>query len=636
MCGIAGFTRFNSSVFDNDTLVSMGNAIVHRGPDADGQYMDNQIGLCHRRLSILDLSEAGNQPMLSPCGNHVLVFNGEIYNFADLRSEQRKQGYVFRTGTDTEVILSLYQKYGMEMLSYLNGMFAFALWDKSLNKLFLARDRIGKKPLYIYRNGKDYLFASEIKSLMTVPGLRFEPRTDAVYDFFTYQYVPDPKSIFSQVEKLPPAHYIEIDCDGSQQHCYWDVSLSPRTGADIGQMSEELYSLLHDATQLRMVSDVPLGAFLSGGIDSSGIVGLMAESSSDPVITCSIGFDSRKYDEVEYARIIASKFGTNHHEYTVREAVSDSLVDIARYFDEPFADQSFVPTYFVSKLARQNVTVALAGDGGDENFAGYQKYVIDSAENRIRQAVPTVIRNLVSPRLISLLSRSAQPSLRKSGSLLESISTDPGRGFFYSNAFTRPSSLNRIINESTARSLRDYDPADFMLNFYRNADSDDHLTKILYTDLKTFLPGDILTKVDRMSMANSLEVRAPLLDYRVVEFAASLPANFKLMKGDKKHILKKCFSGLLPHDIIYRKKMGFSVPLASWLRHEIRDLTQNTLFKNGSGVSNYFDMTAVHGMWQEHLSGKRDHSTLLWSMLTFELWWDAYMQKNPGAYPHSR
>ena len=351
MCGIAGFTRFNDPTGDISSLIKMGDSIAHRGPDAHGEYLDDSIGLCHRRLSIIDLSTAGNQPMFSEDNNLVIVFNGEIYNFLELRKDLEDKGYVFKTKTDTEVILALYQFEGIRCLDKLFGMFAIALWDKQKQELFLARDRLGKKPLYYYHDQKRFIFGSEIKAILEVKTVPREIRHDAIYDFFVYQYVPESKSIFKNIDKLKPGHYLTVNKSGLEVKQYWDVSFKNQSTSNESEISEGLLDVIDTCTKQRMISDVPLGAFLSGGVDSSGVVALMAKNSADPVVTCSIGFDSKKYDEIQYAKQVADQYETTHHELTVKENIVDSLEHIAGFFDEPFADQSLVPTFFVSQLA---------------------------------------------------------------------------------------------------------------------------------------------------------------------------------------------------------------------------------------------------------------------------------------------
>ena len=626
MCGIAGLTRFHNSSTDVPVLLEkMGAAIRHRGPDAGGIYHDEGVGLCHRRLSIIDLSDAGAQPMTSVSGRYITVYNGEIYNFQALRQTLEADGVSFRGTSDTEVLLALFEKHGIECLSMLNGMFAIAIWDTRDKTLYLARDRLGKKPLYYYRKGDQLYFASEIKAILCAPEVDRSIRNDAVQDYFFYQYVPDPKTVFNNIHKLAPGHWMKIDRSGITQHQYWDVSFAQQHSGSREQVEGELVELLDDSVRMRMISDVPLGAFLSGGVDSSAVVGLMAGNSSTPVTTCAIGFNDKEYDEVKFAANVAEQFGTDHHELTVQESVEANLVDIARYFDEPFADPSFVPTYYVSKLARSMVTVALAGDGGDENFAGYSKYLSDQRENRLRRMVPGSLPKAMLGGVSRQLANAPVAQLRRGSSLLQSLSSDPSKGFFLSNSFFREHLWERIVTDAFAGQLNGYDSSQITRDYYAAADTDDHLSRLLYKDIKSYLPGDILVKVDRMSMANSLETRAPLLDYRVVDFAATVPSRMKIQNGQGKSVLKSAFEGMLTHDTLYRKKMGFSVPLASWLRREIAPVAEKYLCAERSGLSNFFDVPAIRSLWLSHRNGSRDYSQELWSLLVFEIWWQEYM-----------
>lgn len=628
MCGIAGLTRFGLPNVEPKVLQEMGEAILHRGPDAGGEFIAENIGLCHRRLAIIDLSEAGNQPMLSADEKLVIAFNGEIYNFLELRKELEVEGYKFRTKTDTEVILALYERDGEECLKKLNGMFAFALWDVQKNQLFLARDRLGKKPLYYHCADGNISFASELKSLIALDLIPKSIRTDAVWDFFAYQYIPDPKTIFDGVFKLPAGHYMVFDKNGAKINQYWDVSFSNTSDKDETALCEDLQSLAEDCTKRRTIADVPLGAFLSGGVDSSGVVALMAKNSDKPIKTCSIGFDEKKFNETEFAKIVADKYQTEHFELTVHENVTDNLEHIAGFFDEPFADPSLVPTYFVSQLAREKVTVAVAGDGGDEVFAGYEKYSTDHIENKLRNFFPKSLRQKVFPALSRFCRKFNAKLFRKAGSLLHSLSLDPAMGFYVSNSMISDEHWNELIKPEVKAELGNYHPSKLTTELYAKADGPDHLSKILYTDIKSYLCGGILVKVDRMSMANSLEVRAPILDYKMLEFAATVPSAMKFKDGEKKHLLKEAFKPLLPDDILYRKKMGFSVPLANWLRSELKEIATERLLNRERGLRDYFKVAAISKLWHEHQSEAKDHSTLLWSMLLFQLWWDRYMEVN--------
>ncbi|MEE9320253.1 MAG: asparagine synthase (glutamine-hydrolyzing) [Granulosicoccus sp.] len=630
MCGIAGFIRPTaSSKADYALLERMSESLRHRGPDAGAIQMEPaaaepQVGFCHRRLSIIDLSEGGLQPMTSGNDRYVIVFNGEIYNYLDLRAELANDGVQFRGASDTEVLLELFAREGPACLHRLNGMFAIAIWDKVEKSLFLARDRLGKKPLYLYRNNGECLFASEIKAILCAPFVDREIDYEAVKDYFAYQYVPDPKSIFRHVRKLRPGYWMRICNDHIEEHQYWDVSFANPHSQNADQLVDELYSLLDDSVRIRMISDVPLGAFLSGGVDSSAVVALMAKHSSKPVTTCTIGFDSERYDEVAAARSTAEWLGTDHHEFTAKSTVEQQLLEIAASFDEPFSDPSFVPTWYVSRMARQQVTVALAGDGGDENFAGYAKYQTDQTENRLRNAVPEIVRKNVFPTLAGFLSSWGFTPARRGASLLNSLSKDPDEAFFITNSFFDRKLWDELAIGELKTRTQDYDPSRITTDLYQSADSDEHLSRLLYTDLKSYLPGDILVKVDRMSMANSLETRAPLLDYRLVEFAAKVPASLKLHGKESKYLLKQCSKTFLKADILTRKKMGFSVPLADWLRQELKPLAEQTLFANDSGLSEMFDINGIREIWNEHQSASRDRSSEIWSLFMFELWWQCH------------
>lgn len=621
MCGIAGFTRTCSPKADDATLKKMGEVISHRGPDAAGEYLDDHVGLGHRRLSILDLSAHGNQPMFSAEGRLVIVFNGEIYNFQELRAELEERGAVFQTSTDTEVLLALYQRDGSKCLQHLNGMFAFAIWDRKTKTLFLARDRIGKKPLYYYHAGSDRLaFASELKSLLQLPDISFETDPTAVVDYLKYLYVPDPKTIYKDIRKLSPGHFLTLQLGSEPKvESYWDVSFTSGGVTSEEDAVAELLDLLQQSTESRMIADVPLGAFLSGGVDSSAIVALMANAGRGQVKTCSIGFNDKRHDETPFAREVATLFNTDHREYYVQENLADTVRLMPRFFDEPFADSSAVPTYHVSRLARQAVTVALAGDGGDENFGGYEKYTTDRIENIVRCNVPRSVLQLLK----SLVDGRSATYFRKINTLTTGALADPARAFYQTNSFVGDDQLLFLLNKDVKQKVSGYDPYEHIRKYWENVAGADHLTGMLYTDIKSYLPGDILVKVDRMSMAHSLEVRAPILDYRVVEFAAKLPSRLKIKGSNKKYILKKTFAKVLPDTILHRRKHGFTVPLDHWFRHDLKSLANEEFFA-GQAVSSFFSVDGLRRVWDEHQCGKFDHGTLLWSLLMFALWQKEY------------
>jgi asparagine synthase (glutamine-hydrolysing) len=621
MCGIAGFTRSASPEGDVALLHRMGEAIAHRGPDAHGEFLDDYVGLAHRRLAIIDLSEDGAQPMYSVCGRYVVVCNGEIYNFQELRAKYAEKGYVFRSRTDTEVILAAYSFYGEACLEQLHGMFAFALWDKQRQTLFLARDRIGKKPLYWWHGGNDRLaFASELKSLLLLPAVRSEIDQTAIVDYLKYLYVPAPKTIYRNIHKLLPGHSLTLRI--RQQPVikeYWDVKFAASDGLDFTAATEHLLDLVRRKTALRMVADVPLGAFLSGGVDSSGIVALMAQHSAESVRTCTIGFADNAFDETSYAREVAKRYGTLHREYQVRENLIETIRVLPKYFDEPFADSSAVPTYHVARLARQAVTVALSGDGGDESFGGYQKYVTEQIEHKVRRTAPRFLLHL----LHGLAAESTSGLRKKIGSLSTAALADPGAGFYRTNTFITDRQFDQLLAPQLASFCRDYDPSEYTRRYWDKQQGADHVTRMLYTDLKTYLPGEALVKVDRASMAHALEVRSPLLDHAVVEFAATLPSRWKIVGKQKKIILRHAFSSLLPSDFLARRKQGFAVPLAAWFRNELQALTREMLLEN-EALDTYFSRSAIARLHQQHLQQREDHGTLLWTLLSFALWQREY------------
>jgi asparagine synthase (glutamine-hydrolysing) len=623
VCGIAGFTTSHQSDSHLDVAEAMVASIRHRGPDAQAVRQFNGAVLGHARLSIIDLSEAGNQPFVSNDGRYALVFNGEIYNFKTLRRELEKQGVGFRTQTDTEVVLALLAREGMAAIEKLNGMFAIAFWDNEAGTLDLIRDRIGKKPLYYTEQNGQLLFASELKALLQCQNVPREIRPDAVYDFFAYQYVPDPKTIFKNIYKLEPGSHLHRTKTGKiTVRRYWSPQMGEPESVSMEEAKGQLLDLLEDATRQRMISDVPLGAFLSGGVDSSGVVAMMAKG-GHTVTTCSIGFKEKDFNETEFAQAVANQYRTDHREHTVEDGVAERLLDICRFLDEPFADSSLVPTFLVSELARKDVTVALTGDGGDEIFAGYEKYATDWRENQLRNKFPSSVRAVMGD-LAPALRKIPGKFLRRASSLMHSLSLDQAKAFYVTNTFIDDHIWQALLNADFRKDLGDYHPSELTESIYHECGNTDHLARILYTDMRTFLPGDILVKADRMSMANSLELRSPLLDYRIIEFANQLPASLKFNRGDKKVVLRGALSPLLPPDILNRKKMGFSTPLASWFRRELKSIAQDHFFAKGQGLEKLFERDHIRQVWEQHQRELFDHSPMLWSMLMYEIWWQNY------------
>jgi asparagine synthase (glutamine-hydrolysing) len=632
MCGIAGIYNFKDSrKVDRKLLQRMMDVMQHRGPDAEGMYVNGNIGLGHRRLSIIDLSEAGRQPMFSDDKQLAIVFNGEIYNYLDYREDLQKRGHTFYSRTDTEVIIYLYREHGEECLQYLRGMFAFALWDEQKQRLFLASDRLGQKPLYYYCDGQRFVFGSELKCLLEDSTIPKELNYEALYDYLMYLYVPYPKTIYKNIYKLPPAHYMICTREGIRIFReYWDLSFAHvEKDKDTISFCENLIKNLQEATTIRLISDVPLGAFLSGGIDSSGIVAMMATSVNSPVVTTSIGFEEKAFDELEFARIVSQKFHTDHFERVAKVEALDILEKVVWHFDEPFADSSAVPTYYVSKLSRERVTVALAGDAGDENFAGYEKYLIDVMENIIRGYVPDFLKKwFIAPVAKIYPKWDWIPRYLRAKFFLTNLTCSPARAFFRTNTFLTQEEQDALFSGDLKQSLGGYDPFSVIEYFYNRVDTQDPLSKVQYVDIKNYLPGDILVKVDRMSMANSLEVRAPMVDHRFMEFVATIPSGLKLRGQEKKYILKQALAPYLPHEILYRKKRGFNAPVAQWFRKDLKELTQDTLLSSTSLNRGFFNPDGITRMWQQHQTRQRNFGTNFWTLLMFELWYRRFMEKS--------
>jgi asparagine synthase (glutamine-hydrolysing) len=624
MCGIVGVFEYKSrEAIAPDLIHKMNDTIVHRGPDDEGIYKDRGIGLGFRRLSIIDL-QGGHQPISNEDGTIWVMLNGEIYNYLDLRRDLEHRGHRFVTHSDTESIVHLYEEYGEACFSKLRGMFAIALWDSKSRSLLLARDRVGKKPLFYAADSEHILFGSELKALLAGGAATGGIDPQAVSDYFSFGYIPAPKTIYRAVRKVLPGHYIVAGEKGIRDVCYWDLSFGKIESRTEDEWCEIVRQDLCEATRVRLMSDVPLGAFLSGGIDSSSIVAAMTRIMNRPVTTCSIGFNSKKYDETSYARKIAKQFGAHHHESVVHPAAVEIVNKLAWHFDEPFADSSAVPTYYVSKIAREHVTVALGGDGGDENFGGYRRYIFDAYENRLRRFVPGWMRRAVFGPLGKVYpALAAAPRVFRAKATLQSLSRTPLEGYFNSVSIFRPDDKSRLFTQDFADALGGYDSINVFEDYYNRAETDDLFSKIQYVDIKTYLPDDILAKVDRASMAVSLEVRAPLLDHRLMERLATMPSSLKLRGRTGKYILKKALQPILPSDILYRTKQGFAVPLDQWFRGELKDLAYSYLERSSDGI---VDPKFLKKIWQQHQTGHYDRSAHLWSILMFRKWQESFAQ----------
>ncbi len=620
MCGICGiFEPGRHAPVEAATVRRMADTLRHRGPDDGGVYTDAAIGLGHRRLSIIDL-EGGHQPLSNEDGSVWIAFNGEIYNFEELNRRYLATGHKFRTRSDTETIIHLYEELGEQCFARLRGMFAIALWDARRQRLLLARDRVGKKPLFYSWNGRRLLFASEIKAILAARGVSSEMDLEAASDYFSFGYVPAPKTIYLNIRKLRPAHYMVVDAHGVRELPYWDIHFNERPLSE-PEWCERFLEGYRSAVKSRLVSDVPLGAFLSGGVDSSSVVALMNDL-QPPVTTCSIGFAEEKYNEAADARAFAHKLGANHFEHTVRPQIVDLVSKLAWHYDEPFADSSAVPTYYVSQVARRHVTVALSGDGGDENFAGYRRYKFAIWEDRLRNMFPaSVRRNVFGPLGRWYPKLGWAPRVLRAKSTFQSLARDPIEGYFYGISCCPPELKASLLTTEALKSLAGYDSADVVRFYYERANTSDPLSRLQYVDIKTYLVDDILTKVDRASMANSLEVRCPLLDHELMELAAQIPSSLKLYNGQGKYIFKKALERVLPRSVLYRPKKGFAVPVAEWFRGELKEFAYETAIQRRDGLLN---TAFLNRCWTQHQRGQRDWSALLWSVLMFRTWQEVY------------
>ena len=618
MCGICGIVEFGrQSDIPRDVVHRMNQTMIHRGPDDGGVFVGPGVGLGHRRLSIIDLA-GGHQPMSNEDGTVWVLLNGEIYNYPELRAELLQRGHKFATKSDTEAIVHLYEDLAEGCFARLRGMFSIAIWDSRCRKLVLARDRVGKKPLFYAADPERILFGSELKALLAGDSLSRRIDEQALSDYFSFGYIPAPKTIYRSVRKVMPGHYLVASADGTRETCYWDLSFANVRQQSEEEWGEQLRHQLCEATRIRLMSDVPLGAFLSGGIDSSSVVAMMSHLMKRAVTTCSIGFQEEKYNESEYARQVSTLFSTEHHEEIVEPNAIEIVDKLAWHYDEPFADSSAIPTYYVSKIARGQVTVALGGDGGDESFAGYRRYKLDYYENRLRGYVPAALRrSLFGPLGRWYPAMAWAPRIFRAKATLESLSRSPLEGYFNSNSYFRPNDKARLLTADFRKQLGGYDSLDLFRRYYDQADTNDPLSKIQYVDVKTYLTDDILTKVDRASMAVSLEVRAPFLDHKLLELAASMPSSLKLRNGVGKFILKKSLEPVLPRNILYRPKQGFAIPLDVWFRRELKELGQSIIVETDDGI---LDRNFLARIWNQHQKGLYDRSALLWSVLMFRKW----------------
>lgn len=614
MCGIAGFVTRDAA--DMTVLRGMCDALYHRGPDDDGYLIDDGAALGMRRLAIIDLV-SGRQPISNEDGTVSIVYNGETYNFPELRRELEKRGHRFSTNTDTECIVHLYEDHGEACVEHLRGMFAFALWDKRRRRLLLARDRVGKKPLFYRVTPRGIAFASELKALLQDPEFPREVDSVALHHYLTYQYVPAPWTIYKGVNKLPPAHTLSYRDGSVTLRRYWDLSYAEKVNLSEEEAAERLLAHVREATAIRLISDRPLGAFLSGGVDSSTVVGAMAEHMSEPVKTFSIGFEEERFDERRYARIVARHFSTDHHELVVRPSALELLPTLVWHYDEPFADSSAIPSYYVAQMARRHVIVALNGDGGDESLGGYDRYVALLLARRVR--VPAPLRPLALAAVRALPGSRPRSLPRRGKDFLAFALEAPETRYARLMSYFDNEQKGEVYTGAMREAVAGIDSYDLLAAAYRNSDAPDLLDATLDVDVQTYLPGDLLVKMDIATMAHSLEARSPFLDHKLMEFCASLPSRFKVRGRTGKYLLKKAALGWLPDEILTRGKMGFGVPMASWLRGELRDLARDALTDSTARGRGYFEPVAVERLLAEHQAGA-DHSPRIWALLMFELW----------------
>lgn len=626
MCGITGFVNANGSAADRTVLERMNLAIAHRGPDDDGFYVKEGVGLAMRRLAIIDLS-GGHQPIHNADKTKWIVFNGEIYNYQSLRDSLEVRGHQLYTKSDTEVILHLYDEIGADCLHHLRGMFAIAIWDETDKSLFLARDRVGKKPiLYSHQQNGDLIFGSEFHAVLRHPSVSREVDLEAIDSYMSYLCVPAPQTAFKQIRKLEPGHWLRWKDGKIDTRRYWQPDFSKKIKITEEEAIEESTRILRESTRLRMISEVPLGAFLSGGVDSSAVVALMAQESEQPVKTFSIGFEEQDFSELQYAKLVAEHVGAEYHEFIVRPNALDVIPTLVEHYGEPYSDSSAIPTYYVSKETRKHVTVALNGDGGDESFAGYERYTA----MRIAEAyarVPSALRKIFVEAPVNLLPTSElkRSRFRDAKRFLKAANLPRTERYFrWMSTFNRDAKRELYTPEFEA-SVAGQNASSFLDKWFTAAGGTGTLDATLLTDQMTYLPNDLLVKVDIASMANSLEARSPFLDHNLIEFAASLPENMKMRGLETKSLLKKVAARLVPKEVIYRRKMGFGVPIGNWFRGEMKNFVRSVLLSEKSLRRGIVKPDILQRYVTEHIDGDRDHAFQLWTLLMLELWFQRFI-----------
>ena len=626
MCGIAGFVNSGGAGADRVILERMTCAIAHRGPDEDGFYLKENVGLGMRRLSIIDVA-GGQQPMHNADGTKWIIYNGETYNYQELRADLDKRGHEFYTNSDTEAIVHLFDDHGPDCVNHLRGMFAFAIWDERDRSLFLARDRVGKKPLlYSHQPNGDLIFGSEFQALLQHPSISREVDHEAIDSYLSYLCVPAPLTAFRQIRKLEPGHWLRWKDGRIETQRYWQPDFSKKIKISEEEAVEETTRLLRESTRLRMISEVPLGAFLSGGVDSSTVVALMAQESDQPVKTFSIGFEEQDFSELKYARRVAEHVGAEYNEFIVRPNALEIIPTLVEHYGEPYADSSAIPTYYVSKETRKHVTVALNGDGGDESFAGYERYAAMLLAEKYNRVPRFVRRPFVEAPLALLPTSELKRSRARDAKRFLKAANLPKveRYFRWNSTFTREAK-KELYTADFAAQTSGFDASNVLRSWFVNANGSGLLDAALLADQMTYLPNDLLVKVDIASMANSLEARSPFLDHKVIEFAASLPENLKMRRFETKSLLKKVAARLVPKEVVYRRKMGFGVPIGKWFRSEMKDFVRGVLLSERAMKRGIVRPEMLRRYVDEHTNAERDHAFQLWTLLMLELWFQRFV-----------
>jgi len=623
MCGICGQFNFNPErIVDKELIKRMKLSLAHRGPDGQGMWVKDQIGLGHTRLAVIDLSAKGHQPMSNETGSIWITYNGEVYNFQDLRKELESKGHRFRSNSDTEVIVHLYEEEGIQCMTKLRGMFAFAVWDENTKQLLLARDRLGQKPLYYYKDQQSLLFASEIKSILASGMVDISPDNEAIYQYLCLGYVPHPKTGFNGIKKLPPGYRLVVRDSHFSLDSYWSLKEGHNQHEIVNtkEVSQQLYDLLMEAIRIRMVSDVPIGVLLSGGIDSNAIVAMM-NSCTRQIKTFTVGFEDELYDERREARFLADRLDTDHHEMVIKPDVLDILPKLACAYDEPFADPSAVPSYYVAQMARQHVPVVLNGDGGDENFAGYGTYIQGIVGSRL-ESIPSKLGGFLS----KILDQKKQGKAKSLAQILALSGKSRARNFGHLRRVATLAVTESLLTNDYKELIHGFDPISHLVECYERLDCGDIVNTMLAVDRENFLPDDLLFKIDIATMSHGLEARSPFLDHHFVEFAAKLPGHLKLNRWRKKYILKKSLKDILPHQVLQRRKRGFDVPVNHWLKGELKDLCRDAISSKNL-ITELLQADKLKEMFNDHLTGRQDWGRFLWAVLMLHLWSEAYMKK---------